>query len=192
MLFERLQWIELLGSATNGKETLQLIAQYQPDIAIIDLSMVGATAEQIIQCVEQNSFSTQLIALTMLKDIHRAQQLLAFGLSGYVLKDMAFEDLLNSIEQVRAGKKFLSPALIAQIPNGGTLEKSEIPHLTQREFEVLMCVAKGESNKVIAYQLHISQRTVCFHMTNCFIKLDATNRTEAIIKAVNYGLINLD
>ena len=54
-----------------------------------------------------------------------------------------------------------------------------------------MCVAQGDSNKQIAYKLGISQRTVCFHMTNCFIKIDAINRTDAIIKAVNYGLINI-
>lgn len=190
MLFNRLDSIDLLGVATDGLETLDVIERHQPDIALIDLSMLGATTEQIIQFVKKNNFATQLIALTMLKDGHRAQQLLAFGLSGYVLKDMAFEDLLNSIEQVCIGKKFISPTLLEESQHSVVI--SDIPHLTQREAEVLRCVAKGDSNKQIAYKLKVSQRTVCFHMTNCFIKVDASNRTEAIVKAINYGLINLD
>src|SRR5699024_4624768 len=151
----------------------------------------GATTEQIIAFVEKNMLTTQLIALTMLKDGHKAEKLLALGLWGYVLKDMAFEDLLNSIRQVRLGKKFISPALLEEMSKDSQSLIAEKPYLTERETEVLMCVAQGDSNKQIAYKLGISQRTVCFHMTNCFIKIDAINRTDAIIKAVNYGLINI-
>lgn len=68
---------------------------------------------------------------------------------------------------------------------------NEIPCLTERELEVLRYVACGNSNKQIARKLGISQRTVCFHMTNCFIKMEATNRTEAIVKAAHYGLIDI-
>lgn len=191
MLFDRLESVKLLGSAIDGDQTLNMIERYQPDIALIDLSMPGATTEQIIAFVEKNMLTTQLIALTMLKDGHKAEQLLALGLWGYVLKDMAFEDLLNSIRQVRFGKKFISPALLEEMSKDSQSLIAEKPYLTERETEVLMCVAQGDSNKQIAYKLGISQRTVCFHMTNCFIKIDAINRTDAIIKAVNYGLIDI-
>lgn len=191
MLFDRLESVKLLGTAIDGDQTLNMIETYQPDIALIDLSMPGATTEQIIAFVEKNMLTTQLIALTMLKDGHKAEQLLALGLWSYVLKDMAFEDLLNSIRQVRFGKKFISPALLEEMSKDSQSLIAEKPYLTERETEVLMCVAQGDSNKQIAYKLGISQRTVCFHMTNCFIKIDAINRTDAIIKAVNYGLINI-
>ena len=190
MLFDRLEGFELLGNATDGDQTLAMIARYKPDIALIDLSMLGATIEQIIQAVEKEGITTQLIVLTMLKDGHKAQQLLDLGLSGYVLKDMAFEDLITSIEQVCRGETFISPLLLAEM-----LEVEPLiimPCLTDREIEVMICVAKGDSNKQIARELKISQRTVCFHMTNCFTKMEASNRTEAIVKAVSCGLIDIN
>ncbi len=186
MLFERLECFELLASATDGDQALAMIEQYQPNIALIDLSMTGVSIEHMIEHLKQNSFDTKLIVLTMLKDSYRAQQLLSLGLAGYVLKDMAFEDLITSIEQVLLNKSFISPSLICEEVN-----LVVIPCLTERELEVLTCVASGDSNKQIARKLGISQRTVCFHMTNCFIKTDASNRTEAIVKAVSYGLIDI-
>ena len=189
MLFDRLEGFELLGNATDGDQTLAMIARYKPDIALIDLSMLGATIEQIIQAVEKEGITTQLIVLTMLKDGHKAQQLLDLGLSGYVLKDMAFEDLITSIEQVCRGETFISPLLLAEMLKVEPL--IIMPCLTDREIEVMICVAKGDSNKQIARELKISQRTVCFHMTNCFTKMEASNRTEAIVKAVSCGLIDI-
>ncbi|MES1964245.1 response regulator transcription factor [Psychrobacter sp. AH5] len=186
MLFERLECFELLASATDGDQALAMIEQYQPNIALIDLSMTGVSIEHMIEHLKQNSFDTKLIVLTMLKDSYRAQQLLSLGLAGYVLKDMAFEDLITSIEQVLLNKSFISPSLICE-----EVSLVVIPCLTERELEVLTCVASGDSNKQIARKLGISQRTVCFHMTNCFIKTDASNRTEAIVKAVSYGLIDI-
>lgn len=189
MLFERLEFFELLGSSTNGDEALAMIEQYQPDIALIDLSMSGASIEHMLQQQTEKSIATQMIVLTMLKDGYRAQQLFTLGLAGYVLKDMAFEDLITSIEQVRLGKTFISPSLGQEMEPVEDI--NEIPCLTERELEVLRNVARGDSNKQIAHKLGISQRTVCFHMTNCFIKTEATNRTEAIVKAAHYGLIDI-
>lgn len=189
MLFDRLASFKLLGSAINGDQALAMIRQHQPDIALIDLSMSGVTIEQIIHQLKKDSIHTRLIVLTMLKDGYKAQQLLTLGLAGYVLKDMAFEDLITSIEQVRLGKYFISPSLEAEIKFVEVLNGT--PCLTEREIEVLRCVAEGNSNKQIARKLGISQRTVCFHMTNCFAKMAASNRTEAIVKAASYGLIDI-
>ena len=135
MLFERLECFKLLGSATNGDDALAIIEQYQPDIALIDLSMSGATIEQMLQQQAEKSIATQMIVLTMLKDGYRAQQLFTLGLAGYVLKDMAFEDLITSIEQVRLGKCFISPSLRQEMKPVEDI--NEIPCLTERELEVL-------------------------------------------------------
>ncbi len=189
MLFDKLAWVDLLGSATNGDETFNLINRCQPDIALIDLSMSGASIDQIICMIERQSYSTRLIALTMLKDGYKAQKLLSLGLSGYVLKDNAFEDLLIAIEKVSAGENFMSPLLLEEMQIKET--SVTLPYLTGREVEVLICAVDGDSNKQIAYKLGITQRTVCFHMRNCFTKLEATNRTQAIVKALNYGLVDI-
>ena len=187
LLLDRLDWLELLGVATDRDETLTVIEQHQPNIALIALSMFGATTQHITEFIEKNSTITQLVALTMSEDEYKAQQLLAGGLSGYVLKDIAFDGLLTTIKHVSTGRKFISSSLIEEPTTLPIV--SPKPHLTRREVEVLRCVAKGDRNKEIAYKLDITQRTVCFHMTNCFTKLEVSNRTEAIIKAMSYGLI---
>lgn len=88
MLFQRLDWADLCGSASDGDELLALIAAEQPSIVLIDLSMSGASVEQIISTVEADHPQTRLIALTMLNDAYKASQLLTLGLSGYVVKGM--------------------------------------------------------------------------------------------------------
>lgn len=151
--------------------------------------MSGATTEQIIRTVERRIYTTQLIALTILRDSHKAYQLLNIGLSGYVLKDTAFEDLLTAIKQIRTGKKFISPSLTEEKQSFDTIVDK--PHLTDREIKVLSCVVKGDSNQKIAFSLGITQRTVCFHMSNCFTKLEVSNRTQAIVQAACYGLVDI-
>lgn len=189
MLLEQLGWLELIGVATDMDATLDIIERHKPKIALIALSLFGTTTEHILEFIKKNSATTHLIALTMLSDEHKAQQLLTCGLSGYVLKDTAFEDLIQAIQQVGIGDKITSSSLVVQATTPNVM--NDMPHLTHRESEVLMCVANGDRNKEIAYKLDITQRTVCFHMTNCFAKLRVTNRTQAIMKAMTHGLIDV-
>ena len=190
LLLARVKWINIVGHAVNGEQTLHLIEQYQPDIVLLNVTMSGIGIENIILSVEKQSLITQLIVLTTVNDGAKAQQLLKMGLSGYVLKNTAFSDLLAVIKQVRMGKKFISPSLLASLKP--IIAKISKPQLTERELEVLTCIVKGYSNKKIACDLGISERTVCFHMSNCLRKLEVSNRTHAIVQAVNHGLINID
>lgn len=190
LLFQKLTWVDFLGSATDGDGILTLIETQQPDIALIDLSMPGASTETIIATVEQSYPNTQLIALTMLNDAYKANQLLALGLAGYVVKDTAFEDLLTAIEAVAAGEQFISPSLVSEIQQ--LREEAYKAELTDRECQVLTRAAKGDGNKQIAYHLGISERTVCFHMANCFVKLGVSNRTQAVTRALNQAIVALD
>ncbi|MBH0064294.1 LuxR C-terminal-related transcriptional regulator [Psychrobacter sp. SZ93C1] len=190
LLLARVEGLNVVGHATDGDLTLRLIEQYEPDIVLMNVTMSGMSIENIILSVEKQSLITQLIALTTVNDGAKAQQLLNIGLSGYVLKNTAFVDLLAIIKQVRTGKKFISPSLLASLkPITAEINK---PQLTNREIDVLTCIVKGDSNKKIACDLGISQRTVCFHMSNCLRKLEVSNRTHAIVQAVNYGLIDID
>jgi len=190
LLLARVEWLDIVGYATDGDQTLRLIEQYEPDIVLMNVTMSGIGIENIILSVEKQSLITQLIALTTVNDGTKARQLLKIGLSGYVLKNTAFIDLLAIIKQVRTGKKFISPSLLASLKP--IIAKINKPQLTDREIEVLTCIVKGDSNKKIACDLGISERTVCFHMSNCLRKLKVSNRTHAIVQAVNHGLINID
>lgn len=186
LLFQRLDWVDYLGSATDGDQVRSLIELHQPDIALIDLSMPGASTESLIEMAETTH--TQLIALTMLNDAYKANQLLKLGLSGYVVKDNAFEDLLDAIQKVIAGKQFVSPCLVNEVRQ--LQSEAESIHLTVREQQVLTYAASGEGNKQIADQLGISERTVCFHLANCFVKLGVSNRTQAVTYAINHAIIS--
>ena len=189
LLLARVEGLNVVGHATDGDLTLRLIEQYEPDIVLMNVTMSGIGIENIVLSVEKQSLITQLIALTTVNDGTKAQQLLKIGLSGYVLKNTAFIDLLAIIKQVRTGKKFISPSLLASLKP--IIAKINKPQLTDREIEVLTCIVKGDSNKKIACDLGISERTVCFHMSNCLRKLKVSNRTHAIVQAVNHGLITI-
>lgn len=187
LLLARVEGLKVVGHATDGDRTLHLIEQYEPDIVLMNVTMSGMSIEKIILSVEKQSLITQLMALTTVNDGAKAQQLLNIGLSGYVLKNTTFVDLLAIIKQVCTGKKFISPSLLASLkPITAEIDK---PQLTNREIEVLTCIVKGDSNKKIACDLGISQRTVCFHMSNCLRKLEVSNRTHAVVQAVSYGLV---
>jgi len=189
LLLARVEGLKVVGHATDGDRTLHLIEQYEPDIVLMNVTMSGMSIEKIILSVEKQSLITQLMALTTVNDGAKAQQLLNIGLSGYVLKNTTFVDLLAIIKQVCTGKKFISPSLLASLkPITAEIDK---PQLTNREIEVLTCIVKGDSNKKIACDLGISQRTVCFHMSNCLRKLEASNRTHAVVQAVSYGLVTI-
>ncbi|MGO1251210.1 response regulator transcription factor [Psychrobacter sp.] len=190
LLLNRLDWLEILGVATDRDETLAVIEQYRPNIALIALSMFGTSTQHIAEFIEKSSTTTQLVALTILEDEDKAQQLLTGGLSGYVLKDIAFDGLLAAIKHVSTECQFMPSSISKELIPPPVM--CYTPHLTRRELEVLARVAKGDRNKEIAYKLDITQRTVCFHMSNCFAKLEVSNRTEAIIKALSHGLLDIE
>ncbi len=177
----------LIACCGDGDSLLDIIINKTPDIALVDLSMPGATTEDIVNTVEKKNLDTQLIALTMHKEPELAQELLELGLAGYVLKEEAFDELSNAIQAVLQGEQFISPNLLKAIKNS----KQQKDLLSRREIEVLQYAAEGVSNKKIAQLIGISERTVRFHVSNCCLKLDAHGRSHAIAKAVQMGLFEV-
>jgi len=178
----------LCGFANNGDELLALIHDFKPDIALVDLSMPGASTEEIIKTTEINSPGTQLIALTMHLEAYKAKKLLELGLSGYVLKESAFEELATAIDKVHSGDHFLSPAMVKSLREYDKQYQEE-KELTNREKEVLENAASGQSNKEIARTMDISERTVRFHVSNCCLKLNANGRANAVAIALKHAFI---
>lgn len=180
----------LLDVATDGNQLLTLIEKYQPDIALTDLSMGGADTKQIIEQTELVSQSTDLIALTMHLDPIYINQLMELGLSGYVLKESAFDELSEAIVEVYQGNQFLS-AQILTLMNASHCHQEHKALLSTREKEVLTGAAKGRSNKEIARALDITERTVRFHLANCCIKLKSQGRVNAVAIALKKALIEV-
>lgn len=187
-LFSSMVGLTLLKTCNNGDDLLQLAQQYTPDIVLLDLSMPGADTETIIHTLETRLPQTKLIALTMCFDYTTAQNLLALGLSGYVLKDAAFHELETAIHQVYAGDEFVSTSLIHAIRDASDTVDTL---LTSKEKAILTDVAQGHKNHAIAEKHFITERTVRFHLANCCIKLDANGRTHAVAKALSLNLITI-
>lgn len=189
-LFELTPEFSLLSVCEDGDTLLSLINLYKPDIALVDVSMPGADTETIVETVERDNPDTKLIALTMHMDAELAERLLKLGLSGYVLKDGAFDELGNAITSVEAGEQYISPALMKLISESQKIIKNRKELLTRREIDVLNHAAEGSTNKEIARVLEITERTVRFHVSNCCMKLDAQGRSNAVAKALKQKLFS--
>ncbi len=188
-LFEITCGIDLVETAENGDDLLELIAKHKPDIALVDLSMPGADTETIIQTVENKYSKTQLLALTMHMNPEIAIDLFSLGLSGYVLKECAFDELEQAIKNLMVGEQYISPDLLEAINRFNHRKTEQKIALTNKEQKTMQLVAEGKSNKEIARIQNTSERTVRFHLSNCFIKLNANNRISAVSRAVELQLI---
>jgi DNA-binding NarL/FixJ family response regulator len=189
-LFELTPTIQLLDVAEDGDSLLELIDKHQPDIALIDLSMPGADTETIIKKVEECYPKTRLLALTMHMNPEIAIDLFGLGLAGYVLKECAFDELENAILQLMQGEQYISPELLKAI-NGFNLNTQKKVILTAKESDVMLLIVNAKTNKEIAQTLNISERTVRFHLSNCFVKFNVNNRQKAANKAIELGLLSI-
>jgi len=177
--------ISVLETCSEGEQLLALISKHRPDIALVDISMPGPGIENIVESMSGLGVKTKLIALTMHLEVGRASRLFALGLSGYVLKDDAFEQLELAILAVASGDEYISPRMVSEMKGSNGEDVS----LTARELEVLQYLAKGLINKMIAEKMGVSERTVRFHISNCCLKLHANRRSGAVAKALQMNLI---
>jgi DNA-binding NarL/FixJ family response regulator len=177
----------LVDICQNRDELLALIDKYRPDVVLMDISMPGISIESVLQVMEKDYPDIQLLALTMHSELNLVSQLLHLGMSGYILKEDAFDELEQAIRNVAANEQYISCSLLEVMGEPLSSKKT----LTQRESEILRLVGNGYSNKSVAKQLLISERTVRFHLSNCCIKLNANGRTNAVAKALSLSLFEM-
>ncbi|MBQ0729257.1 MAG: response regulator transcription factor [Oleispira antarctica] len=182
-LFAGNQTISLVDTCNNGNDLIGRIQLLSPQLVLLDLSMPGASVKDILEVTRP--INTSIIILTMNLDAQLANGLVTQGVSGYVLKESAFEELEFAINQVISGEVYLSPLLLESMNN--SLESN----LTAREIEILQLAAEGISNKEIACDLAITERTIRFHFSNICLKLGASNRSNAIAKSLKLHLIDI-
>lgn len=191
-LFQLTDDYDLIATCEDGDTLLSLIETEKPDIALVDLSMPGTSTEDIVSTVERNEWQTHLIALTMHQDPQIAEELINLGLSGYILKEEAFDELTSAIHAVLNDDQFISPTLLKIMKEFHEKTAASKELLTTREVEVLENAALGHSNKAIARNMGISERTVRFHISNCCVKLDAKGRSNAVARAMVMNIIQID
>ncbi len=183
--------IQVVSEASNGQEACELLKQFNPDVAVLDIQMPIMSGIEVTRWIRSNRIPVGILVLTAYDDDPYVQAVLRAGANGYVLKTADPREIIQGIRDVFHGKSVLDAALarklIAKLARQE--ETAPVESLTDRELQILTLAAKGYTNKAIAVQLGISDRTVQNHLANTFQKLNAESRTEAVMRAVSLGLI---
>lgn len=185
---------EVIAEADDGDQAKKLIEQLSPDVAILDIQMPKATGIEVTRHVRSNRLPVGILILTAYEDDPYVTAVLKAGANGYILKTARPPEIIQAIRDVYQGKSALDRAIVSKVmahlsaPSGPSL----VINLSDREMEVLTLAAKGRTNRAIAAQLSISDRTVQGHFARIFEKMLANSRTEAVMKAVSMGLIPPD
>jgi DNA-binding NarL/FixJ family response regulator len=188
-LLQSAEGITVVGETGEGKEALAMVVKVSPDIAVLDISMPGLSGIEIAQELQIRGSGAKVICLTMHNDVLTAKKALTSGVSGYILKDDAFEDLLYAIKAVSTGGKFISPSISDKILHSSPLKVVEKNILTEREREILKLIASGLTNRKIADKLSISVKTVETHRARILQKLDFHTTAELVKYAIKTGLL---
>lgn len=179
--------LTVVGEAATGLEAVALALELEPDLVLMDLQMPElAGADATARILEQRP-SIRVIVLTTYESDSAILTAIEAGASGYLLKAAPSSEILAGIRSVAAGDVALAPSIAAMIV--GRMKAPAPPTLTARETEVLALVAQGESNPSIARTLFLSEATVKTHLLHVFEKLEVSDRTRAVTKAMELGLL---
>lgn len=176
----------LVGEASNGREAIDRFRQLRPDVTLMDLRMPDMNGIDAITAICREFRNARIIVLSTYAGDVQAAAALRAGASGYLLKNLVRTELLDTIRAIHAGKRRVPPEIATEIA-----EHVADDSLTGRETEILKGVAAGKSNKRIAADLDISEGTVKTHMKSILPKLDASDRTHAVMIALKRGILDL-
>jgi two-component system, NarL family, nitrate/nitrite response regulator NarL len=198
-LFRNEKDFRVIGEAPDGRQTLQLMRDLQPDVLLLDLIMPGLTGIETLQEMSKSSTLIRTIVLTASIAKDQIVQALQLGARGIVLKEASTGVLLNSIRAVADGQFWVGDQKVADMVEALQIYAPETPQskaqqfgLTGREIEVVGAIVSGFTNREIAEKFSISEQTVKHHLRNIFDKLGVSNRLELALFAINHGLIARD
>ena len=191
-LLESAKDIQVVAEAGDGEEAQLLIQKHKPDVAVLDIQMPKASGIEVTRWIRSHLPEIGVLILTAYDDEPYVMAVLQAGANGYVLKTAKTEELIQAVRDVYEGKSALDPAVTQKLMSNlfQRPEKGSVEPLTDRELDVLRLAAKGYTNKAIGVQLNISDRTVQGHLAHIFAKLQATSRTEAVMRGVSLGWIS--
>ncbi|HSM58106.1 MAG TPA: response regulator transcription factor [Candidatus Sulfomarinibacteraceae bacterium] len=186
--------ITVVAEADDGAMARALIAETQPDVAVLDIQMPKASGIEVTRWVRANHPDVGVLVLTAYDDDPYVMAVLQAGANGYVLKTASPPEIIQAVRDVEEGKSALDPAIAHKLMVRVAQEqtKPRFEPLTDRELQVLELAAKGHTNKAIGLQLDISDRTVQGHLARIYSKLEVNSRTEAVMRGVSLGLLDPD
>jgi DNA-binding NarL/FixJ family response regulator len=196
MLIAETPDIDVAGEASTGAEAVQLARNTSPDVVVMDIRMPGMDGIEATQLITAGDTRARVLVLTTFDDDDYVYGALRAGASGFLVKDMALDDILAGIRVVAAGDAMIAPSvtrrLIGQFTSDPRIDREprEITGITDREREVLRLVALGMSNPEIAAALYITVGTAKTHVARLLAKLDARDRVQLVIIAYEAGLVS--
>ncbi len=178
--------VEVIGSASSGEEALALVRQDMPDILLLDLRMPGMNGIDTLNALKEMKASARVIILTSFETDENIYRAVQAGAQGYLLKDTSQRQMLETIETVHMGRRYIPNPIASRLA-----ERMLRSNLTARESEILEMLAKGLTNKQIGTALSISENTVRNHVNSIMEKLEVSDRTEAVAVAIQQGIIQI-
>lgn len=188
--------INVVATAHDGQEALSLLADAQPDLVLLDLKMPVMNGITATRKIKEQYPGIKVLILTTYDDDEWLFDALKAGADGYLLKDTPPVELLKAIEGTVSGKAFIDPAVTAKVIQRVSSTPASSPdktnyNLSQREQEILTCIAQGLSNSAIADRLYLSEGTIRNYTSDLFQKLGVSDRTQAAVVAIKHGLVDL-
>jgi DNA-binding NarL/FixJ family response regulator len=184
---------EVVGVACDGAEAMELAAKKSPDLVLMDLKIPGMNGIEATHQIRAHSPEIKVLVLTTYDDDQWIFDAIRAGAAGYLLKDTPREEIMRAIRGTLAGRSFIDPGvagkILDQIANKQVQPETLLTEkLTTREVDVLRLIARGLNNTEIAARLHLSEGTVCNHVSAILAKLEVTDRTQAAVIAIQHGL----
>lgn len=179
--------IRVVGEAADGEQGLALYRQLQPDVVVLDLRLPRVSGFDVIAALRKQNHAARIVVLSSYQgseDIYRALQA---GAMAYLTKDTSGEEVINAIQSVYRYLRYLPRVALDRLA-----ERMPAVELTPREREVLLCITQGRSNREIADELGIAEKTVRIHVSSMLDKIGVRDRTQATIYALQRGLVHFD
>ena len=186
--------IKVISEAGNGVECLDKLKIYHPDVLLLDINMPEVDGIEVLKIIKTNKMDVKVLMLTVHNEVEYLIKSLEIGVDGYIMKDSESSELKKAIYMILDDKTYIQPSMIPELNYRlahRDVEKDKLESLTKREKEILIQVASGMSNKEIAINLDISERTVKNHISNIFKKIDVSDRTQAAVFAIKNDLIKV-
>ncbi|MEU6067467.1 MULTISPECIES: response regulator transcription factor [Streptomyces] len=193
--------LEVVGEAATGAEAVQLVSDTSPDVVVMDIRMPGMDGIEATRLITTGPATTRVLVLTTFDEDDHVYGALRAGASGFVVKDMALDDILAAIRVVAAGDALIAPGVTRRLiadfigrrpaPAPERSPRPVVEGITEREREVLTLVGRGRSNTEIAEDLFITVATAKSHVSRLLTKLGARDRVQLVITAYEMGLVTL-
>jgi two-component system nitrate/nitrite response regulator NarL len=197
LLLQRQAGFEVVGEASDGLEGVKRAKQFRPDVVLLDLHMSGTGGLEALRILTEEMPEIQVVMLTVSEDTEDLLEALRSGARGYLLKNIETEFLLDSIQRAARGESVMSPQIAHKLADSlrappkdkAAVSAAGLDKLTPREREILIMLARGDSNKEIAATLRLAESTVKIHVQGILRKLNLAGRVQAAVYASAHGLI---